>query len=138
MRRGEFDIQWNTFLSGYGFTIVKYLWNFGDGTIDSTSGPVVSHTFTTIGEHLVDLFIFDDNNCAASNLVTVPVWVGTTPTFTGTTTSQVLCTGASMCLDGQVNSVTYTGQPLNITGDSLYIPDDVGFCFSSELNVNLF
>ena len=121
-----------------GFTIVKYLWNFGDGTIDSTSGPVVSHTFTTIGEHLVDLFIFDDNNCAASNLVTVPVWVGTTPTFTGTTTSQVLCTGASMCLDGQVNSVTYTGQPLNITGDSLYIPDDVGFCFSSELNVNLF
>lgn len=131
------------------FSIVKYIWNFGDGTIDSTSGPIVSYTFVDIGEHLVDLFIRDNNNCVASNLVTVPVWVSTTPTFTNITQGIVFCengggygfgggTGSGSLLVGAASPTTYIGNSLQIAGDTLYIPDDVGSCFESEINVNIF
>jgi len=121
-----------------GFTITDYHWNFGDGTLDTISGPVVTHSFAEPGEYLVDLFVFDDNDCAAANRVTVPVWVSTTPHFTGTSLSQDICIGTLVCLTGQVNEVTYTGNPLDITGDTMFVPDEAGSCFGSGLNINVF
>lgn len=121
-----------------GFNITQYKWNFDDGVVDTTSGPVVSHTFTTEGEYLVDLFLTDDNGCAATNRVTVQVLVGTTPHFSGTTPSPTICLGESVCLDGLVNPVTYTGLPGNNLGGPTYLPDDVGQCFESTIDFNVF
>jgi hypothetical protein len=72
-----------------GFSIAEYTWNFDDGTIDSTSGAIASHTFMAEGEFMVDLFVLDNNDCAATNLVTVQVLVGTEPFFDGTTTDNL-------------------------------------------------
>lgn len=121
-----------------GFNIVQYKWNFDDGTIDSTSGPIVTHTFNNAGEYRVDLFLLDDNGCAATNRVTVKVLVGTTPTFTGTTPNQTICLGESVCLNGVVNATTFTGLPYNNLGGPTYLPDNVGQCFESTIDFNVF
>lgn len=121
-----------------GFVIQQYLWDFWDGTLDSTSGPIVSHVFNDEGEYLVDLYLFDNNGCASTNRVTVQVLVSTTPTFVGTTPNTTLCLGESVCLDGIVNAVTYTGMPQSNLGGATYLPDDVGQCFESTIDFNTF
>ncbi len=120
-----------------GFNIATYEWHFDDGVIDNTSGPIVSHTFTSEGEFMVDLFLFDDNGCASTNLVTVQVLVGTEPFFDGTTNDTSICVGESVCLDGVVTGVLYTGTPGAVV-TSAYLPDDVGQCFESTLTYNIF
>lgn len=120
-----------------GFNVAQYTWNFDDGVIDSTSGAIVSHTFTQEGEFLVDLFILDDNGCAATNMVTTQVLVGTTPLFDGTTTDTSICLGETVCLDGVVTGVLYTGTP-GAVSTSAYLPDDVGQCFESTITFNIF
>lgn len=121
-----------------GFIIDQYTWDFADGTIDTLSGSVVSHTFTDEGEFLVDLFLLDDNGCASTNRVTVQVLVGTEPDFTGTTTDTTICLGESVCLDGVVTGTLFTGLPGNNLGGATYLPDDVGQCFSSTIDFNVF
>jgi gliding motility-associated-like protein len=120
-----------------GFNIATYQWNFDDGVIDNTSGPIVSHTFTSEGEFMVDLFLFDNNGCASTNLVTVQVLVGTEPFFDGSTTDTSICLGETVCLDGVVTGVLYTGTPGAVV-TSAYLPDDVGQCFESTLTYNIF
>lgn len=121
-----------------GFSIVEYTWNFDDGVVDSTSGPIASHTFNDEGEFMVDLFLLDDNGCASTNRVTVQVLVGTEPDFDGTTTDTTICLGESVCLNGVVNGVLYTGLPANNMGGTTYLPDDVGQCFASSIDFNVF
>jgi gliding motility-associated-like protein len=120
-----------------GFNVAQYTWNFDDGTIDSLSGAVASHTFTQEGEFLVDLYILDDNGCAATNLVTTQVLVGTAPTFNGTSPDTSICVGESVCLTGQVQGTLYTGTPGSVS-TSAYLPDDVGQCFTSTITYNIF
>lgn len=121
-----------------GFNIETYLWDFWDGTLDSTSGPIVSHVFNDEGEYLVDLYLFDDNDCASTNRVTIQVLVSTTPTFVGTSGDTTICLGEFVCLDGVVNPVTYTGMPQSNLGGATYLPDDVGQCFESTIDFNSF
>lgn len=64
-----------------GYQLVQYLWDFDDGTVDSTSGPIVDHTFMDDGEHVVQLYVTDDNGCGNLNLVDLQVLVSTTPNF---------------------------------------------------------
>ena len=44
-----------------GASITSYLWNFGDGTQDTTANP--SHRFTTGGSHNVILYVNDNFGC---------------------------------------------------------------------------
>ncbi|MBL7983675.1 MAG: PKD domain-containing protein, partial [Flavobacteriales bacterium] len=74
-----------------GYTIQQYLWNFDDGSVDSTSGPIVDHVFTDDGEHVVQLYVTDDNGCKNLNLVDLQVLVSTTPNFGFTSESQSTC-----------------------------------------------
>jgi gliding motility-associated-like protein len=89
------------------------------------------------GEFMVDLFVLDNNDCAATNLVTVQVLVGTEPFFDGTTTDTTICLGETVCLDGVVTGVLYTGTP-GAVSTSAYLPDDVGQCFESTITYNIF
>jgi gliding motility-associated-like protein len=120
-----------------GFNVAQYEWNFDDGVIDTTTGPIITHAFNAEGEFLVDLFILDDNGCAATNQVTVQVLVGTEPLFDGTTTDTSICLGESVCLNGVVTGVLYTGTPGSVSTSS-YLPDDVGQCFQSTITYNIF
>ena len=51
--------------------ILAYLWDFGDGTVDS--GPLASHTYDTEGSFAVTLQVTDDceHTSAASVVITV-------------------------------------------------------------------
>lgn len=43
--------------------IALYIWNFGDGTIENTTSPTITHTYTslpTAGYYLVELTVLDD------------------------------------------------------------------------------
>lgn len=119
-------------------TIVQYLWDFGDGTLDSTSGAVVSHTFLTSGERVVQLYVFDDNDCRNLNLVDLQVLVSTTPTFNLTSESVETCFGATVTLTGGAQPTTWTGIPDANFGDGVFLPDDVGIPFTSVLTFEQF
>ncbi|MEX1131756.1 MAG: PKD domain-containing protein, partial [Flavobacteriales bacterium] len=119
-------------------TIVQYLWDFDDGTLDSTSGPIVSHTFTEPGEHVVQLFVFDDNDCRNLNLVDLQILVSTTPNFSLTSESVETCFGATVTITGEAEPTTWTGIPDANFGEGIFLPDDVGLPFTSTLTFEQF
>lgn len=121
-----------------GYNIVQYLWDFDDGTVDSTSGAMVDHTFTQPGEHVVQLYLTDDNECGNLNLIDQQVLVSTTPNFGNTSESLETCLGSTVSIYGNAQPVTWTGIPDANFGDGVFLPDDVGTPFSSSLNFQQF
>lgn len=123
-----------------GFQIEEWLWDFGDGTTDD-SGPIVSHSWDEPGEYIVELYLVDDNGCASTNRISLQVLVATYPSwepFYGDTT---LCLGQELCLDVEPEDyeVTWTGP--DVTYDKQTdtpLPDNVGECFESEIEVEGF
>ena len=121
-----------------GYNVVQYTWSFGDGTLDSTSGPQVSHIFPDPpGEHLVQLMIEDDNGCVNSNSVELQIFVSTTPEFTGMD-NQTMCVGETLALDASASAVTWSGLPAVDFGDGFPLPDETGQVFTSEIAINQF
>jgi hypothetical protein len=47
-------------LAAAGHRIVRYRWDFGDGTIVTTTGPTVSHAFGAALDYVVTLVVTDD------------------------------------------------------------------------------
>jgi PKD repeat protein len=62
-----------------GGGIVKYLWDFGDGTTTSTTAPSVQHTYAAVGNYTVTLVAVDAANAAGSATTAVNVSDGTPP-----------------------------------------------------------
>ena len=54
-------------------TIVKWVWEYGDGTKDSTSGKKATHTFAAVKSYSVTLWITDDRGTTVSLVKTVVV-----------------------------------------------------------------
>ena len=121
-----------------GYDIVQYLWDWDDGSVDSTSGAVASHTFTDDGEHVVQLYVTDDNDCRNLNLVDLQILVSTTPNFSQTDPSLETCFGETVSLYGHAEPVTWTGIPDANFGEGIFLPDDVGLPFSSSLTFEQF
>ncbi len=48
------------------YKIVKWNWDFGDGTHESLSGPPFIHTYNSTGNYVVRLDIIDENGCKDS------------------------------------------------------------------------
>ncbi|MEO8589282.1 MAG: PKD domain-containing protein [Flavobacteriales bacterium] len=121
-----------------GYSIAQYLWNFDDGSVDSTSGPITSHTFTDDGEHVVQLLVTDDNDCSNLNLIDLQILVSTTPVFNQTDPSIETCFGETVSLYGHAEPVTWTGIPDANFGEGVFLPDDVGLPFHSTLTFEQF
>jgi penicillin-binding protein 1A len=66
------QITFDASASTAGGTILKYAWEFGDGT-PLGAGKTVKHTFTAPGNYTVTLWVTDDNDEVASLPVTVEV-----------------------------------------------------------------
>lgn len=114
-----------------GFNIVTYTWDFADGTTANT--PVTSHSWSEPGEYMVQLYVVDDNGCGNSNLLDLQVLVSTTPSFQGTTASMETCLGAVVDLSAVVTPTTWTGVPQNNFGPPVYLPDNLGIPFTSDI-----
>lgn len=110
------------------FTLVQWTWDFMDGTLDSTSGTSVSHSFDEPGEYLVQLYVEDDNGCTNNNLLSLQVLVATLPTmdpFPGDTT---ICLGEFVTFTAEPDQyeVEWAGFPGGVWDSDNCVPDDVG------------
>lgn len=119
-----------------GFNIVEYNWDFGDGTVVDT--PAIAHSFSEPGQYMVQLNLVDDNGCVNSNMVDLEVLVSTTPSFAGTVESVETCLGATVDLTAVVTPTTWTGMPEATYGNGVFLPDDLGIPFTSELTFTQF
>lgn len=113
------------------FTIAQYKWDFDDG--DTLLGPTATHSFAAPGEYMVQLHLVDDNGCVNTNMVDLQVLVSTTPSFAGTTATTETCLGATVNLHAVATPVTWTGLPDANFGNGVYLPDDLGIPFTSDL-----
>jgi gliding motility-associated-like protein len=124
-----------------GFGLTQFLWNFDDGTVDSTSGPSASHSFTEPGEYLVTLAVEDNNGCNSLNIIPLQIIVSTVPLFTGI--SQInptqFCLGDELSMDaGQVENVTWTSLPPVVYSGQTFLDDAPGQDFSSTIIFDFF
>ena len=123
---------------GDGVGLEYWIWNWGDGTVESTSSPLVSHSFEEPGEYLVSLVVSDENNCTSVNLEIYQVLVSTIPIFNADFSSP-LCTESPGFLDGNpVQSITWTALPPLAVSEELPMPDATGAWFESELYIDFF
>lgn len=122
-----------------GFNIEQYIWDFGDGNMDSTSGATTQHSFPEPGEYVTQVTVIDDNGCVNTNLVDLQILVSTTPLFTGLTPSQTICQGETLALDGSnTTAVTWSAIPGSNIGSPIALPDLQGVPFSTPITFNNF
>jgi len=79
-----FDASSST-AEGYNDTIIKYEWNFGDGTPKVTeTTPTTTHVFTEVGTYTVTLNVTDNEGlwCLTSKPITIKPPTGPTASFT--------------------------------------------------------
>ncbi|MCH2215831.1 MAG: gliding motility-associated C-terminal domain-containing protein [Flavobacteriales bacterium] len=113
-----------------GFTIDEYSWNFIDGTVDNTTGSVITHTYQNPGYYAVQLTITDDNNCSNLNVAPLKVYVSEYPTFVNFPADTIVCVGDQLELTGiedfGVYDTTWTGFPGSNTIEDGCLEDELG------------
>jgi len=125
--------------AGQGFSISQYIWNLGDGNVDTTSGVQVSYSFAEPGEYLVTLTIEDNNGCQSLNLEPLQVLVSTIPIFNSVLDPPVICLGDQALIDGSpVESTTWTALPPQVVAGTTYLADGAGFAYSTSLTFDFF
>ncbi|MFM1932365.1 MAG: hypothetical protein RL226_1668, partial [Bacteroidota bacterium] len=111
---------------GAGFTITEWLWDFADGTTD-TSGPIVSHSWDEPGEYVVELYLVDDNGCSSTNRVSLQLLVSTYPSWSPFPDDTFLCLGEDACFEAFPNDyeVTWLGPEATYSNPvSFQLPDN--------------
>ncbi|MDI6708628.1 MAG: PKD domain-containing protein, partial [Candidatus Thermoplasmatota archaeon] len=93
-------------------TIVKYLWYFGDGA--SSYGMAVTHTYASIGNYTVILYVWDDDNAWAYD--TCKVTVLNTPPVIDPIENQTATVGIEFNL--QVTASDPDGDALTFSEDT--------------------
>lgn len=120
-----------------GFTLEQYIWNFDDGTIDTTSGPIVERSFTEPGEYVVTLTVVDNNGCNSLNLEPLQVLVSTIPIL-NVQWAEEICLGSTADLSADPESVTWTALPPQVVAGETYLADGAGFSYSTSLVFDFF
>lgn len=136
----ELFFNGSTSTAASGFNIVQYVWDFGDGSLDSTSGPTVSHIYPNPpGQHMVHLMVQDDNGCWNTNQVDLVVQISTTPTFQGFD-DIVHCAGEPVDLTAvtSISATTWSSIPDVNFGGPVALPDDIGTPFNSSVTFSAF
>lgn len=122
-----------------GFSLAQYFWNFDDGSIDSLSGQLTSHTFNEPGEYVVTLTVEDNNGCQSLNTTPLQVLVSTIPTFPELNNiTETTCFGEQVILQGSAESTQWTALPPQVVAGATYLADGAGFSYSTSLNFDFF
>ena len=136
-----------------GANLDNWLWDFGDGTVDSTTWSVVQHQFNEPGGYRVRLYLQDDNGCSSLNIPEVVILVSTPYVFDVTVSDDYFCIGNPVLLGTQAfidsastnfgdeaqngNSVTWIENNSLVFDNGVYIPDNQG-CLYADILFNQF
>lgn len=145
---GDLTVQFDASnsVSNDGSPIVKYIWNWGDGTTTTTTTPVTTHTFPNEpGYYTVTLKVRTNNTgtdpegCLSSNVAVRYIRVLPPPNFTGTTTGPInINCGDSVDLVGIGGSQTITQSPPLGSGTDVPLPDTQNYPFDSTIDLTGF
>ncbi|KGO90064.1 hypothetical protein Q764_03075, partial [Flavobacterium suncheonense GH29-5 = DSM 17707] len=140
---GSFTVPFNasnsTTASG---SIVRYEWDWGDGTSSITAGPNTTHTFPSTGGYYIvrlkvrnNITTTDPLGCLSTNSVTRVVRVMPEPSFAGTTTGPIpVNCGDSVTLNGLALSQTIVQATPSIVSSPVSLPDGSGSSYTSSLD----
>ena len=119
--------------------IETYQWDFnGDGELDASSdNALATWTFDVPGIELVQLSLVDADECESVQPTNYFVYISTEPEWS-TTVVETACTGEAVALDIQVEGASFTLEPGADFGEAIELPDNVGSCFTSDININSF
>ena len=119
--------------------IAMYMWDFNaDGTIDFESeSPNAEWTFASPGIELVQLSLVDEGGCESIQPTNYYVYISTEPNW-NTAVQETACTGEAVTLSIDVTGESFTLEPGNDFGEPISLPDNVGECFTSDININSF
>jgi gliding motility-associated-like protein len=142
------DSEWTP-----GADLANFTWDFGDGTEDIDTWPIVSHTFSEPGGYRVRLYIEDSNECSSENIPEVVVLVSTPYVFDITASETLICLGNSVLLGAETYvdstevgfgdesqngfSTTWIENNSIVFDNGIYIPDNQG-CLETEIVFNQF
>jgi gliding motility-associated-like protein len=119
-------------------SIDEYIWDWGDGTITSTTNPIATHDYSATGIYVISLSVNDDNTdnspegCSSTNAATRTVYIAQAPDIQ-TSTDNVNC-GDCVPIEVVATSQTAAQTPPVITTTPTVLPDGGGVCFTNSVD----
>src|SRR5262245_44671510 len=86
--------------------IVTYQFSWGDGDTNTTSSPVIQHTYSQSGSYLITLTVRDDLNQSSTGYTTINVSSGLTAAFTTTRPGTTVTFDASTSSSQVASTIT--------------------------------
>ena len=121
-----------------GPPIDTWIFNWGDGTVETLSAPTASHQFDQTGEFIITMYVEDENGCSSVNLDPIQVLVSPEPEF-NTVLSTPVCVNSPTVIDGTgFQSGTWTSLVPPLISEQEPLPDDLGVPFISAMPVDFF
>ena len=120
--------------------ITTWYWDWnGDGAVDdSTDNGYAVHVYDEPGIHRMQMSLIDAIGCESVQLTNYLVYVSNDPVWTMEPLSLTACTGQQVDLSVSIEGQPFTLEPSVDFGGGLFIPDEPGQCFSSELTFTQF
>lgn len=118
--------------SANGEGIGNYHWQFGQSGSLDTGSAVIEHTFDTPGWYPLGLVVTDSTGCESTNAIALEVFVSTAPSFTLNDLDSAVCIGQEIVLAGSAQAEPWSATSVGY-GPGVYLPDDVGLPFTSEM-----
>ena len=112
-----------------------YEWDFGNG--QTASGTNVTATYSAAGLYFVTLEVKDEPNCPG-NTVQAKVQVALEPEYNSSVSSNVLCEGESVILQGEITPVEYQQQVAPPITGTTFLPDGSGISYETCITVDVF
>ena len=101
-----------------------FVWNFGNGTTDSSTSNITTIVYTNVSGYIINLTVYDTLGCKSTNMLGQRVRISTLPTFSGSQVSDpVICYGEDVNLIGIVHPTSFhLSASLDYAGQT-FLPD---------------
>lgn len=132
----QLDVDGSTSSATPGRVIQTWVWHVGTQR-DTATTATTTLAFPNGGAFRVTLEVIDDIGCSSGESAPIHVLVSGTPDFSGTVVPATACEGQVVELSAHAEQAPMVVYTASCTPDTepMYLPDDVGFPFSMEIDV---